>query len=273
MTDEGPHYKKQFGEFASHETVRHFEGGAVIAADRQATHGNFAIQTVGVPVTKIEVIGDNVLFASSGPVGLGQQFQSAIEDIHKQWPGQKCSQMVSLLQKKFREVIDPAFQTAGLAARVLGSAAQNDIMCTSLLAAKFKDGIHIGDISPQGGVELLTPDIPFVCQGSGKQNADPIIRYLWSIFFAGSELTESDAVLAAYWTVQIAIDLKSFGVGFDTDVFVINGSGCKKLSTDQLDGHKEFIRATEEQLRTLKATIQGKTTTEIPPPPEMHGRA
>jgi hypothetical protein len=30
MTDEGPHYKKQFGEFASRETVRHSLGEYVV---------------------------------------------------------------------------------------------------------------------------------------------------------------------------------------------------------------------------------------------------
>jgi 20S proteasome alpha/beta subunit len=151
----------------------------------------------------------------------------------------------------------------------MGQAAQADVMCSSLLAARFKDGIFLADISPQAGVELLTKDIPFICQGSGKQNADPIIRYLWSIYFAREELTESDAVLAAYWTVRIAIDLKSHGVGFDTDVFVMNGSGCKKLSSDELEDHNEFIRAAEEQLRTLKTTIQGTSKVDVPPPPEM----
>jgi 20S proteasome alpha/beta subunit len=53
--------------------------GAVIAADRQATHGAMGQMTVGQPVTKIRIIGGDTLFACSGHAGLGQQLAAIVD--------------------------------------------------------------------------------------------------------------------------------------------------------------------------------------------------
>jgi 20S proteasome alpha/beta subunit len=83
---------------------------------------------------------------------------------------------------------------------------QSDAMCGCLLAANFRDGIKLVEISPQGGWEHLTEDLPFVCIGSGKTNADPFIRYLRYVFFEKQAPNLNEAVLAAYWTVQACIE-------------------------------------------------------------------
>jgi 20S proteasome alpha/beta subunit len=103
------------------------DGGAVIAADRQASHGVFGNATVGHQVSKISTIGGNTLFASSGPVGLNQQFSSILQGELAQFKNRNYAGLAILLQKKIREILDPAFQTAGHAARVIGQAAQNDV--------------------------------------------------------------------------------------------------------------------------------------------------
>jgi 20S proteasome alpha/beta subunit len=53
--------------------------GAVIAADRQTTHGSLGRQTVGQTTVKVTPIKAKVLLASSGHRGLGQQFCHALE--------------------------------------------------------------------------------------------------------------------------------------------------------------------------------------------------
>ncbi len=57
--------------------------GAVIAADRQATHGNAGQPTIAQPVSKVTPIGGNILFAVSGHIGLGQQLTAEIENGRK----------------------------------------------------------------------------------------------------------------------------------------------------------------------------------------------
>ena len=235
--------------------------GIVIAADRQASHGAFGQPTVGQPTTKVRVIGGNVLFASSGAVGLGQQLAYVVESDATQFSSRKYHSVTPLLQKKFREHIEPAFQTARHAAGIIGNAAQADAICGCLLAANFKDGMHISEISPQGGMECLSDDIPFVCLGSGKQNADPFLRYIWSVYFRFVEPTLSEASLVAYWTVKTAIDLKSPGVGFDTDVFLlesINNVICgRQIRSEELQEHDDFIKNAEDALRSIRERMSG----------------
>jgi 20S proteasome alpha/beta subunit len=222
--------------------------GAVLAADKQASHGTPGQFTVGQPTTKIKALGDSILFASSGPIGLGQQLCHIVEADQKEIPNRNYHSYATLAQKKFREIVDPAFQTAAHAIRVIGQVAQSDSVCGSLLAARFKDGIKLIEISPQCGVEHLTDTLPFVCLGTGKSNADPFLRYIWSVFFDKRQPNLNEAVLAAYWTVKVGIDLKSFGVGFDVDVFVLDEA--------------------EEAWRAIRDRMRG-TAGEIAEPPTM----
>src|SRR5260370_10335452 len=113
--------------------------GAVIAADRQASHGAFGQLTVGQPATKIKVIGQDALFASSGAIGLSQQFSYIVESDHAQIKNRNYQSVVTLFQKKFREILEPAFKTASAARGLLGDAAQADAICGSLLASRYND--------------------------------------------------------------------------------------------------------------------------------------
>ena len=88
------------------------DGGCVIAADRQATHGAMGTQTVGQPTTKVSIIGGDTLFATSGKVGMGQQFEAIIQDKHKEFKTRKFRSADKLIQEHLRKVIDPALETA-----------------------------------------------------------------------------------------------------------------------------------------------------------------
>lgn len=65
------------------------DDGAVIAADKQTSHGTgLSGVTVGHSTTKIQALKHNVLIASSGHRGLGQQFASAVETLTEGFPRQ-----------------------------------------------------------------------------------------------------------------------------------------------------------------------------------------
>nr|WP_280948356.1 hypothetical protein [Mesorhizobium sp. LSJC265A00] len=245
--------------------------GAVIAADRQASHGALGQSTVGQPTTKIDALSENILYASSGPVGLGQQFRAVITGDSKEIPNRSYASYSGLMQKKFREIVDPALQTAAHAGRLIGGAAQADVMCGSLMAAKFKDGVKLIEISPQCGMEFLSEGIPFVCLGSGKANADPFLRYMWSVFFDKNAPSLNEAVLAAYWTVKVCIDLKSFGVGFEPDVFVLESVEkgdfkTRKVAPAELQEANGFIGEAEEAWRAIRDRMSGKGKDAAVPP-------
>ena len=191
------------------------DDGVVIAADQQVTQGGLAGLTVARACVKPTIIGGQAIYAFSGPVSVGQQITAQLNDLQRTFGGGTCAVLVPKLQAAIRAVLEPAFETAAKAQKVMGNPVLQDVLCSGLLAAKFSDGIRLLEISQQGACEVLTKDkVPFVCLGSGKGNADPIISFLWNIYWQEQAPTLQEATLAAYWTVRTAIELKTPLVGF-----------------------------------------------------------
>lgn len=234
--------------------------GVVIASDRQATHGGMGVMTVGQPVTKASIIGDNALFATSGHHGLGQQLEGAVTKLHATFATGTYHERITTVQNAFRQIIIPALNTAAAAGHVFGpQVAMQDAMCGCLLAATFQDGMKLIEFTPQAAVEFMTPELPFISMGSGKATADPFLGFLMSVFWPSKVPSVIDGTLVAYWTVQHAIDMKVLGVGFEPDVFRIEfqdgRAKAKKLDSDDLGEHREFIAAAKKELGALRQRI------------------
>jgi 20S proteasome alpha/beta subunit len=231
--------------------------GAVIAADRQATHGAMGQATVGQSVTKVQVINDEALYATSGHKGLGQQLCAVVENKQPEFRNQRYDANIVKLQKDMRPLVDGAFITAGLAARVIGNAAAtSDSLCGALLAAGFKDGLKLIEITPQVSVEYMTKDMPFISMGSGKPSADPFLGFLRKVFWPNDLPTIQEGALAAFWTIRHAIDMKVLGVGFDVDVFTVQPAAktfaARQLDDAELAEHVDFMKAAEQALRGVR---------------------
>lgn len=242
--------------------------GAVIAADRQATHGALGQPTVGQSVTKVQVLQGAALYATSGHKGLGQQLCAVVDGKQPEFKNQRYDANIVKLQEALRPLVNNALTTAGLAARVIGNAAAGDSFCGGLLAAGFKDGLKLVEITPQVAVEYMTDDMPFISMGSGKPSADLFLGFLRKVFWPTNPPTIQEGALAAYWTIQHAIDMKVNGVGFGVDVFVIEPSGkvfgARKLDDAEVAEHMEFIKASEEALRGVREAMTAPPTTQVP---------
>jgi Proteasome subunit len=254
--------------------------GVVIAADRQATHGAMGQQTVGQAVTKVQVIHDEALYATSGHKGLGQQLCAIVEGKQPEFKNQGYDRNIVKLQEAFRPIIDAGFKTASHAAGVIGhNVAASDCMCGGLLAAGFKDGLKLIEITPQLAVEYMTNDLPFISMGSGKLSADPFLGFLRKVYWPIKLPTIQEGALAAYWTIQHAIDMKVSGVGFGVDVFIIEAvvkpTGkpgkppdttfkARKLDDAELAEHEGFMKAAEEALRGVREAMTAPPAPQAP---------
>jgi Proteasome subunit len=250
--------------------------GAVIAADRQATHGALGQTTVGQSVTKVQVIRGEALYATSGHKGLGQQLCAIVEGKQQEFKNQGYDRNIVKLQEGLRPIVDAGFQTARHAAGVIGNtAAASDCICGGLLAASFKDGLKLIEITPQLAVEYMTPDMPFISMGSGKASADLFLGFLRKVFWPITLPTIQEGALAAYWTIQHAIDMKVSGVGFGVDAFVVEhvDKSCKarQLEDAEVAEHAEFMRASEEAMRGVRELLTEPPETPAPPqaPPTL----
>jgi 20S proteasome alpha/beta subunit len=248
--------------------------GAVVAADRQATHGAMGQQTVGQSVTKVQIIRGEALYATSGHKGLGQQLCAVVERKQPEFKNQGYASNITKVQEGLRPIVDAGFQTAKHAAGVIGNtSAAGDCICGSLLAASFKDGLKLVEITPQLAVEFMTDDMPFISMGSGKPSADPFLGFLRKVYWPTKLPTIQEGALAAYWTIQHAIDMKVSGVGFSVDVFVLEPKDrafvARKLDEAEVTEHVEFMKASEEALRGVRdamtASPAPQTPAETPP--------
>src|ERR1700733_14553682 len=96
------------------------QDGAVIAADKQTTHGSMGGMTVGMPTTKIKVINNKVLLASSGWRGTGLQLAAALEENVDGFERQPAAISVKQVQAKHRELAMPILAAAQSAVNVIG---------------------------------------------------------------------------------------------------------------------------------------------------------
>lgn len=248
--------------------------GAVIAADRQATQGALGQQTVGQPVTKVQVVRGEALYATSGSSGLGQQLGAIVARQQQEFANEGYDLHITKLQAALRPIIEAGFQTARNAAGVLGNAVAGDCICGGLLAAVFKDGLKLIEITPQVTVEYMTPDTPFITMGSGKASADLFLGFLRKVFWPTALPTIQEGALAAYWTVQHAIDMRVPGVGFGVDVFVVEPSDksykARRLDDAEVTEHADFVRAAEEAMRGVRETLTEppEASAPVPEPPK-----
>ncbi len=238
------------------------EGGAVIAADRQASHGALGTTTVGHETPKIRKLSDTILFAASGPVGLGQHLAHLVSSNATLVAQNPYFGALPQLQQTVRSVLFQAIMGAQQAQGIVGTqAAASEALCSCLLAAVFQDGLKLIEISTQGGFEYLTHDVPFVCVGSGKANADPFIKFLWSVYWGnGQRPSVQGAALTAYWTVKATIDAHTSGVGYSPDVAIIQEDGAggyvvTECSEDELAEHNDFIDQAHEALKGIRDKI------------------
>jgi hypothetical protein len=231
--------------------------------------------TIGQAGTKAAIIRKGqALYASAGAVGLGQQICAGIDGIDAKFHTQLCVAAVAHIQKATRAVIAPAFEIANKAVSVLGQAATHqDAICGGLFACKFSDGIKLVELNAQGGGEILTLEsVPFICQGSGKGNADPFLRFLWDVYWSKKPPSLKEAVLAGYWTVKVVTQLRTYGVGCGVEVFTLKNQGnvaiAEKIADSALDEHNEFIAAVEEAMRGVRDVMVGNLAgaSATPPP-------
>lgn len=247
--------------------------GVVIATDRQVTHGAMGMPTIGQAGTKVQIIrSGSALYASSGAIGMGQQIGAALDKLGGSFDVRTCVGFLPDLSQAARSIILPAFGAAAAAVQVLGhQAAQSDALCGGLLASRWADGVKLVELSPQGGCEVLTLEsVPFVCLGSGKNNADPFLRFLWDVYWAKKPPTLREAILAGYWTVRVVTQLRTSGVGCGVEVFTVTESKGKavteKLPEAALEEHGDFIAAVEDAMRGVR---DGMTKTAAAPTPPV----
>jgi 20S proteasome alpha/beta subunit len=262
--------------------------GVVMASDRQVSHGAMGVRTVGAPGTKFHILDEpegrssRTLFGTSGVVGLGQQYEEVLKANRANMRDQGYAKIVPTLQLELRRHMAAAAAAAQSMVPLVGHpAAQEAAFCGALLATSFSDGLKLVEISPSGTFEYLSPDVPFVCMGAGKQNADPLVRFFWSILWPKQLPTVQEGILAAHLTITTVTQLGTAGVGMGLDVFVIEAEPdakgkqsyvARRISEEKVAEHESFAESIREAIKGVRdklAEVAPPQDGEAAGPPEL----
>ena len=190
--------------------------GIVVAADGAATLGSFGQQTVKQPVKKLCFIGDEVLLAVSGPVGLGQRIEGTIRELY--------TEKKNLLQKKpyklmseirvalWAQHLETEMKVAETARNTIGQMALSDALSSTVLALPLRNEPFLIQFNSQGSPEYATDSLPFLAIGSGQSIADPFLAFLRSVFWPNKLPTLSEGIFAAVWSLHHSITVHPGGV-------------------------------------------------------------
>lgn len=233
--------------------------GVVIGADSAATSaiGNFHL--LKMTADKIVIVGDRIIVAGTGQVGLGQRFAAIVKQAHDS----------KLFQRSIVEVV-----------KSLSASAINDFASTSapkseygaLLAAPTDDAAQlvefaVKDLQP----EIKTSKLNFVSMGSGQALAEPFVSFVSRTFWNAQPPDVQSGVFGVHWALAHTIKCAPGGVGDPIAIATLTkgpkGWKAELLSEEVLGEQKEHIAAIEERIAAYKDEMLGGVQPENVPKP------
>lgn len=241
--------------------------GAVIASDSMLTPNMGTLATGHHHGRKVHILPDHHVFAFAGDLGQAERFRiMAVGSTAQAAAGSHALDYGLLLSQN----IIAQFTATGIG---------NAINMNAVLAYPHRGAMSVcafmGALQPW----LLDQDHYFIALGSGKQMADPFLRFLLDIF-SPAQPSVREAVFLATWTLQHTIATNPGGVAGPIRIVVTERRAgtffARELSLDEVGEQQQAISDAEASLRDWRSIIAGtKTATgtvgeqEPEPPPTM----
>lgn len=186
-----------------------------MASDSAATFGAGGQATIGQQeVKKVKPLGENILYASTGAVGMGQLVSAKIIELWnaKAFSGLKTPEsMMGRVGQEIANLVGTYLQTAQFQRALTGDSASS--ICKSMVAMPVGQRAHLFQFDINGAPECCTSELPFVALGSGQLIADPFLALLKRLLWTKSEPTIAEGRLAAVWTIEHVRRTNPGGVG------------------------------------------------------------
>ncbi len=240
--------------------------GVVIGSDSSSTFGvspNF--RTIEQITKKIQIIGDRVIVAGTGEVGLGQRFCYL---VHSCWEGEGHSkfrqQAIIAMVTAFAKVGIDDFAKTGVQRGSYGS----------LMAFPCEKRLNLCEFATATfQPEMKTPDMWFVSMGSGQPITDPFLALLRRVFWPKAQPSVKEAIFAVVWTLEHVIELNPGGIQGPPQIAVLEYQGEKDpqprarlLDDDAISEHQDNVKGAEIHLAKYREILVGDGV-EIPAVP------
>ena len=233
--------------------------GITVGADSAATLGTTTgLRTVTQPMAKLGIVRGQAIMGLSGPVGTAQLFQDRVDGVYNDLRNKSAEEAGRRLRKAFLQDQEISLRVASLAQSVVGPAAQNDVLCQTLVAAAPGKPPYLIQFDYQCAPEVATDDLPFVAVGSGQSIADPLLAFLRHVFWQDSLPSLNEGNFAAVWTLQHAIRAAPGGTLAGpisiANLQVSKGQpSARFLSEGETKEHYEAVGAAEDRLREFRS--------------------
>ena len=228
--------------------------GVVIGSDSSATFGSSnpganPQPTIEQPTSKLNIIGDRVVVAGSGEVGLSQRFDRIVTDFDSRGLWQP-NHHIDLANAIAAEAIND-FSRTGITPGIIRYSA---------LTAFYSSGqfrlceFAVLTFQP----EFKDENIWFVSIGSGQPITDPILALMRSIFWDDGMPSVQDAILPVTWTLQHVIDVNPGGINGPMRIAVLqedsqqSGNPVARILDDN-----ELLEP-QEHIETLKREMKDR---------------
>lgn len=246
--------------------------GLIIGADGAATMvDSMGNHTARQPITKLDIISNNVIVGVSGPVGLGQMIAGEVEDLVNRGTltNKKPYKAMAELRKQISIPINLELHHCGEAAKCgLGNAALLKAFSQTVVGLPLGEQACLFQFDNTGSPELASEKLPLIAIGGGQQQADPFLAFLKRTFWIDGKLSLADGLFAVLWTLEYVIQGSPGGVAEPKQVIILEKSNtqyhAKELSFEDIQEHFQNITDAEKTLKNWKSFFSERAPATVP---------
>ena len=243
-----------------------------MASDSAATYVAGATPTIGQQkIAKIQVLGDNWIFASTGAVGIGQVVASRINEAWRKKvflnSMKDSGRLMHLIGQEIATTVAPYLQSAPHM-KALNEPAP---LCKCILSIPVDDTPRLFSFDYNGAPEEAS-DLSFIALGSGQLLADGFLAFLRKVLWNETMFpTLGEGRLAAIWTLQHVIDSAPGGVSGPIQMAILTSDGksaaVEMADARRIEEHQELIASAERALGASFDPPQTDKSNNDPPAP------
>jgi 20S proteasome alpha/beta subunit len=257
--------------------------GVVVAADSAATFNSGQIRTMEQPTHKIHIIDGKVIVAGTGAIGHNQRFCDVVQKLWKD-PDFPRKRNLAIAQNGMtpQGASFGSFKDADLVqkGRMMSAAGVVDLQQTGLMMGTFGYGalvampvagsLQLYELDPDKfQPEFKNKDIWYTAMGSGQLIADPLLALMREFFWRAGPPSLQSGLFAATWVMMHAIKINPGGVNEPLEIAVLDSTGARLLSEDDVEEHKGHVADAVRHMREFEARlVGGEGTADAPEAPK-----
>lgn len=251
--------------------------GVVIGADSMATYASpDGISTVEQEIeSKITIVGHNMVYASSGAVGLSQE---VLDSLSVYWGKSRNKKYMNIrrgIADSIFKPIEAYANRAKITAPLFGQPAADSAYAASVIAFPSENKHVLVHYDAQANPEEYSSQLPFVAIGSGQSQADPFLAFIKEAVWNGQQPDSvQQGIVGVLWALEHVIAVNAgHGVGGKPSIGVLekidSGWTASILAPERLDLYRGSIENAKmvlnEELNKPIALSAIDNTTAAPP--------